>query len=54
MSSDSNPASASAGGLLSFVLSIIGVMAQFCTLEQLRQTMAVQTFMRLIRVRKHL
>ncbi len=32
MYSDSNPESASAKGLLSFVLSVIGVMAQFGTL----------------------
>ena len=53
MYSDSNPASASARGLLSFVLSVVRVMAQFSTLKQLRQTMAVQAVMRLICVRKH-
>ncbi len=51
---DSNPARASAKGLQSFVLSVTRMMARFSTLEQLRQTMPVQTVIRLIRVRKHL
>ncbi len=50
----SNPARASAKGLQSFVLSVIRMMARFSTLEQLRQTMAALTVIRLIRVRKHL
>ena len=54
MISDSNLASASPKGLLSFVLCVIGVMAQISTLKQLRQTMAVQTVMRQFLVRKHL